>query len=200
MQTKFYMQPLLVTTDAPVGGAAMLPDALGNYQSTTHVESASGSNLSLTLESQVFRTFASIPVISQTQLAAEYKDLGDALAQMQEINVGEDWSVEQPVYEAASYVATILRARAFPVPKVFNHGPASVVFNWRNINSELYLTVSGNGLSALISTPERITKRLDIKYSDEALLKPTEFFALILAYHVLEPLVLEVSSGTSESR
>ena len=66
-------------------------------------------------------------------------------------------------------------ARKFPAPQVFNHGPKSVVFNWTNQAKSLYLTISSEKISALLSSPDRIHYRVDLQASeriDQSLLLP----------------------------
>jgi hypothetical protein len=113
-------------------------------------------------ESHVLRmTFSSVPVIWQSELRQEYQELGQALSEMTELEEGDEWKIDPPVYNIACFIAAELMANSFPAPSVFNHGPESVVFNWSNDNDNLYLTVSADKISALVSSPERIRRRIE---------------------------------------
>jgi hypothetical protein len=142
------------------------------------------------------KTFSSTPVIWQTQLGTEYQDLGEALTQMTELDEGSEWGIERPVYEAACFVAAGLMVNSFPAPHVFSHGPKSVVFNWSDDNNNnLYLTVSADRISALISSPERIKRRLE--YSAKELLNYRSLLGSIRSAQLEQP-VLMPASGTSD--
>jgi len=123
--------------------------------------------------------FLSLPVIEQWELNEEYRELGEALSEMTALEEADEWRIEPVVYHAASHVAAQLMVHSFPAPRIFNHGAQSVVFNWSNETDNLYLTVSANKISALISSPERITRR--IEYSATDLLKPAHLLPFIRA-------------------
>jgi hypothetical protein len=118
--------------------------------------------------------FASVPVVLRYELDQDYRDLGDALKEMVELDEGDDWRIDTPVYETACLVAAGLRDIHLPAPRVFTHGPKAVVFNWSNDIDNLYLTISADRMSALISTPESITRRID--YSHRLLADPAVAF------------------------
>jgi len=116
---------------------------------------------------QVLATsFSSIPVIWRSELAQEYRGLGEALGQMTQLDEGDAWKIEPTVYGSACYVAAGLMLSAYPVPQVFNHGSQSVVFNWSHGTSNLYLTISADKGSVLISSPEKIQRRVEFSLTD----------------------------------
>lgn len=107
-------------------------------------------------------TLSSIPIIWQYELHSQYQELGKALLELRELDEGEEWRIDEPVYEAALRVAFDLVDLSLPTPAIFTHGPKSVVFNWESGNTNLYLTVSADHISALVSTPASIQRRLEI--------------------------------------
>lgn len=141
------------------------------------------------------KAFSGTPVIWQSELGKEYEDLGEALSQMTEFEDGSEWVIDRSVYEAARFVAAGLLQNSFPAPRVFNHGPQSVVFNWSNESNNLYLTVSSDRISALISSPDRIRRRLD--YSPKELLNYNNILGSIRSAQLEQP-VLMLPTGTSD--
>jgi len=155
-----------------------------------------------------------VPAIDSAELREKYKDLGltialsgwaaarsapvSELGEMTEFEQGDDWGIEPAVYEAARYVALQLMAKDIPPPRLFNHGPKSVVFNWTSNNSgmALYLTVSADKVSALISSPARIQRRMEIDYSK----LPNTIYALSASVEggVDRQIVMLVVDTTSE--
>jgi hypothetical protein len=147
--------------------------------------------------SQIVRTtFSSIPVIWQSELGQEYRELGDALSQMTEIDQGSEWGVEPPVYGAACFIAAGLMANSYPAPHVFNHGPKSVVFNWSCEANNLYLTISADRISALLSSPERIQNRIEFSATD--LLNPMLLLSTIQSVHPDKPISMRLSGAVPE--
>lgn len=118
-------------------------------------------------------TFQSWPNISETlvttisyssegtTVTGEYQELGLALNQMVSVETDDDWRIKTSVYDASRYIAGFLMDNLYPEPRIFNHGPNSVVFNWTQETNNWYLTISTDRISALMSTPERITFRKD---------------------------------------
>jgi hypothetical protein len=104
------------------------------------------------------------------QLTQEYGELGETLKELAILEEEDDWRIEESVYAAASYYATELRSGSIPAPQVSVHGPKSVIFNWSNGYYNLYLTISANNVSALLSSPERIIRRKE--FSKTALASP----------------------------
>jgi hypothetical protein len=74
----------------------------------------------------------------------------------------DDWNISSQVYAASIYVAGTLMQNAIPRPGVFTHGPNSVVFNWSQEETSLYLTISKNNLSVLVSSNEGIQLHADL--------------------------------------
>jgi len=105
--------------------------------------------------------FSSVPKISASQLVGNYLDLSAALEYLKEYSFDDCSEIEQPVYDLAIDVAAHLISEGIPAPRVFSHGPKSIVFNWSDTFRNLYLTVSSDRISALISTPEQIKARIN---------------------------------------
>jgi hypothetical protein len=173
-------------------------DASGNYARTTQLfPSSEFADYSPTTESVVLKTtFSSVPVIWQSELRREYRDLGQALGEMTEFENDDDCKIDAPVYIAACYIAAELMANSFPAPRIFNHGPKSVVFNWSNEADNLYLTVSADHVSALISSPERIKRRIDL--SAHELANPSLIFSSIRAAYLEEPVKQLLTGAVSD--
>src|SRR6266478_8490113 len=91
----------------------------------------------------------------QSDLSADYQELGQALLEMRESGE-EEWGIDESVYTMASFVAAALMDYAQPAPKLLSHGSKSVVFNWEEDKRNTYLTVSAGYISALVSSPEQI--------------------------------------------
>src|SRR6266850_2368720 len=163
---KLRLQTLVVVGAGHAVGSntATVSDGSGNYLITTRVMSP-GSGMvvaSPKMESRIVReTFSSVPMISRHELATEFRELGEALAEMRELDEDSEGRIDPPVYETAYRVAAELMAYSFPAPQAFTHGPKSVVFNWTRECNNLYLTVSADRISALVSTPARIKRRLE---------------------------------------
>src|SRR6266850_4034826 len=100
-------------------------------------------------------TFSSVPVIWRQELESQYQELGRALSDLTELQEDDEWQVDRPVYQVACHIAAELVAVSFPPPSVFTHGSMSVVFNWEAEDTSLYLTISADHISALLSTPDR---------------------------------------------
>jgi hypothetical protein len=168
LDEEIYLQPIIVSSSSTscsdlafeVDGQAFQTRQLGPSQSAI----VPSKPHTLT-KSFMKNLFSSIPVISHHELKDEYRDLGNALSEMTQLGENEEWQIERPVFEAARYVAGELRGHGIPSPRLLSHGNKSVVFNWTMGKTNLYLTISGDRLSALVSTPERIQKRLEIDYS-----------------------------------
>jgi len=167
-----YYQPLIVTS-APESYADLIlnpQDESASYQARQIGPSSSGFSIipTQTLGENDFAVktiFSDTPAISSADLTNEYQELGTALNEMTELDDQDDWKIDAPVYDAACYVASELKKLSFPAPKIFTHGPQSVVFSWASNDNNLYLTISSNRLSAFVSTPERIKKRVEFDYS-----------------------------------
>jgi hypothetical protein len=149
-------------------------------------------------ENHIVKTyFSSVPVIWKSELNEEYRELGEALSEMIALEDEDEWRIDTSVYSAATYVASELKAYKVPAPRLFSHGPHSVVFNWSNTSDNLYLTISANRVSALLSSPERIVHR--IEYSPDQLPNPV---LLVLPYtptYMTPPIIPNTESNTDLS-
>jgi len=141
-------------------------------------------------ESRIRTAMSSVPVVRGAQLQEEYWELAEALSEMTQLEQAEEWKIEAAVYNAACYVAAGLMANSFPVPRVFNHGSQSVVFNWSDGSDNLYLTVSADRMSAMISSPERIKQRVDLSLVD-----PSRALSFVRAAYYKKP-VKQLIAGT----
>ncbi len=191
--TNIYRQAVVVlesSSELPNTHApnVLVPDSTGNYSHTVQMRPGVSEfvDASPRTESVILRTtFSSVPIIWQSELRREYQELGQALSEMTEVEEGDEWKIDAPVYNAACYVAEGLMASSFPAPRIFNHGPKSVVFNWSKDADNLYLTVSADHVSALISSPERIKRRIDLSANE--LMNPSFALSSIRAAYSEEP-------------
>jgi hypothetical protein len=140
------------------------------------------------------RSFSSVPVVSMAELAAEYGELGQALGEMATLGEDDEWWVESPVADVARCVAGELMNGGYPAPQLFTHGPKSLVFNWSRGSDNLYLTVSSDSISVLISTPQKIKRR--INYPVQALANPERLFPAIESAYLERPVVTLKSASS----
>ena len=124
---------------------------------------------------------SSTDIIGRSEQIQEYLELGEALNEMVGLEEDDEWKIDAPVYTTACYIASELMDALYPAPRVFNHGPKSVVFNWSVGTNNLYLTISPNRISALRSSPEHIERRVD--YSLKQLTNPALFLSFIESRH-----------------
>lgn len=86
------------------------------------------------------------------------KDLDDLYKDNEEVI-----NLNDPVYKMAVKVIGLLKEKNCPVPLIFVHGyleyPKSVVFDWKIEDLNLYITISSESISTLISTPKSILNR-----------------------------------------
>jgi hypothetical protein len=141
-------------------------------------------------------TSSILPVFFDSELSQDYRELGEALNQLRDLADQDEWKIDGPVYYAASFVAAELMDRGFPVPRVFNHGPHSVVFNWAHGSDNLYLTVSADRMSALISSPERIKRR--IEYPTPDLMKPSIMLSSITSAYLGQPIAHVITGSVTD--
>jgi len=193
--TRVYQQAMIVLDNTSASPEVLppLPDASGRYTFTKPYTMGSGlvgyGNVSTQQASLVFGTiFTNVPVILKSELINEYQDVGQTLNEMTDLEEGNEFWIEPAVYSAACFVAAGLMASSIPAPRVLTHGPNSVVFNWSDQTDNLYLTVSADRLSALISSPERITRR--VEYSIKGLISPSLVFSTIRAAYTGKPIKL----------
>ena len=177
--TKVWLQSMVVLTPSPDMSASSLKWA------------SSGSShmpISPAAESHILRTtLRSVPIIWKAELSQDYKELGESLSEMTKLNEGDEWIIDKPVYQFACHIAFELMLYSYPAPQIFTHGPKSVVFDWSQGANSLYLTISADKISALISTPERIKRRVD--YSTKELLNPSLILSAIQSAHLEQPVV-----------
>jgi hypothetical protein len=131
----------------------------------------------------------SVPAIWDAELTQGYQELAVALNEMSQVESEDEWSIDQRVYEVACYVAAELKSESLPAPQIFNHGRQSVVFNWSNGGDNLYLTISADRLSALISSPDRIKRRME--FSVRELMSPQLALASIRAAFTQRPVTVK---------
>ena len=151
-----YLQPFIVNSSSSTVFETKLTN--GIYEAVQLGPSSSDLSEVSTIpefEGVIVKAFASVPMIDQAEIKKDYQELGLALVEMKELEDDEELRIEPPVYAAACVVAVDLMAHLFPAPRVFTHGPKSVVFNWTNQSSKLYLTISSDKISALVSTPRK---------------------------------------------
>jgi hypothetical protein len=110
-------------------------------------------------------TSSSEPTVSKTNLFQSYGELESGLTQLAE-SEDEDWTIEPTVHNAARYVASTLMGQLCPAPKVFSHGPKSVVFNWSEGSYNLYWTISAHKIDMLFSSHERIEKQRELDFTE----------------------------------
>jgi hypothetical protein len=131
-----------------------------------------------TEERQTLRIPSSVGVpFGRIKQSQEYLEIGETLTAMVEIEEDGEWRIDESVYATASRVAVELMADSYPAPRIFSHGSKSVVFNWTSETNNLYLTISSNKISALLSSPEQIEARID--YSVNQLQNPALFLSSI---------------------
>jgi hypothetical protein len=191
---KVYRQAIVV-----LDSSSKLPDtAVFPYPQTVQVKlSATGFMGAMPTETLIVTTFSSVPVIWESELRQqEYQELGAALSEMTKLEEGDEWKIDPPVYNAACYVAAGLMVHSFPAPHVFNHGTKSVVFNWSYGADNMYLTISAEHISALISSPERIKRR--IEYSLNELMDPSVALPSIRAAYFKKPVKRLLTGAVSE--
>lgn len=197
-----YLQPLVVRwTSEPLdsfGQDSENESALMPYAKTTTTISAYMDQIPITDDQLVTTIFSNVPVIWRPQLMEEYLDLGQALDELSEITEDSAFPIEPPVYNAARFMANELMAKSVPAPRVFSHGPKSVVFNWTQRNNNLYLTISADRISALISSPERIKDRIEISCSPQEFFNAPNTISSLRSAQLGRPVTLFLTENISE--
>jgi len=192
--TKISLQPFAVAG----GSQAFWPSAtiIGNE----FVANPANTVVSFPLQSDQYSLIAkplwNIPIVWQSELDRDYQELGTALKELVELDEGDEWKIDESVHQTACYVAAELSARSIPAPRLFNHGSRSVVFNWSRGEDNLYLTISSDYVSALISSPQQIKRRME--FPTKYLLDSTVVVRGLLAPTYGQALVPKTSS-TSEA-
>lgn len=200
MPYSIYLQPLIVESSSEPTAAGVEEGAYsGPANSHTIVKQTSSSIAPIQSTSKgliVRRVLSNVPIISRAELAKGYQELGDALRELVELPPDNEWKIDSPVFSAARYVATELMGLSVPPPQVFNHGSESIVFNWSRENNELYLTVSADKMSALISKANRIAQRVEIDFS--SLSNPTAILSHSALAQIDEPTIFVMAGGSSD--
>jgi hypothetical protein len=156
------------------------------YESASQVSSANVGSVLPTTSVVLCKSFASTSSLWRQELDTQYRELGETLSELRH-SCDEDFKVDESVYNAASRVAAVLASRSCPAPKVFTHGPKSAVFSWEDGSKCVYLTVSANHLSALVSTAEQIKQR--IEFSTKTLQQTTLVVAAIESAQLERPVL-----------
>ena len=201
-ETDVYLQPLVIRSTSEPLGPSVLQEFHGDMIPTysyTKQSSAIAAFVDDTpiAESQIVKTvFSSVPVIWQSQMVDEYRELGQALTELTEFTDEEEWKIEAPVYNAACYMALGLMTESIPAPRVFTHGPKSVVFNWTHEANNLYLTISADRVSALLTSPERIMDRIEVSGTTSEFLASSAISSLRSA-QLNRPVVLVLTGSIS---
>ena len=177
--TNIYSQVTVILKPNSVPPEDYQADQQGPRVILSNSDFTSAVNMS---ETQILRMPVSSAGISWlSEQGHEYLGIGEALSEMVGLEEDDEWRIDKPVYTAACRIAAELMATPYPAPRVFNHGPQSVVFNWSIGTNNLYLTISSNRISALLSSPERIERRID--YSANQLPNPALFLYSIQPGH-----------------
>lgn len=200
-ETDVYLQPLVIRSTSESTNLPLPQEPIGDTipaYSYTKKSSAIAAFVGDTpiAESQIVRTvFSNVPVIWQSQLAEEYRELGQVLTEMTDLSEDEEWKIDAPVYNAACYMALGLMTKSVPAPRVFTHGPKSVVFNWVHGSNNLYLTISADRVSALLTSPERIKERIEISGTANEFLTGSETISSLRAAQLNRPVVLVLTGS-----
>jgi hypothetical protein len=141
-------------------------------------------------------SLVSVPGAWSLDVDSGYRDLGDALAELKD-PAAQEWQIDESVYNVARHVAGVLMQSDHPPPKIFAHGPKSVVFLWSEGINNLYLTVSANQLSVLTSTPDRIDRRIEMP--TEEVLAERILLAALRAAQFNQPILTQKSADKSEA-
>lgn len=201
--SKVYRQTLVVLTSTSDPSAYCAEPAAAHEEAVgVKIRRLQSGSISLAVPQTEVIIFAgpmssTVPVILASELAHDYRELGEALNELRDLDADDEWKIDAPVYHAACFVAAELMANNFSVPRVFAHGPHSVVFNWHNGLDNLYLTVSADRMSALISSPERIKRRIDYSASD--LIDPAFTLSSIRAAYLEHPIQRVITASTTDS-
>jgi hypothetical protein len=195
-RTEMYQQAFFVLDSASTSESLSAPLAKsGSRTEPVRVSGTSAFTASQAYtQTLVLGTLSSnISVVHKVELTHDYRELGQALSEMTELQEGDEWKIETPVFAAACFVAAGLMSYSLPAPRVFNHGPKSVVFNWSHEADNLYLTVSADRMSALIASSERIKRR--VEYSLKDLTDPALALSSVRAAYFGEPMKLLVTGS-----
>lgn len=183
-----YLAPIyrqfVVVLDPTSASPLDAPSTVGAYSSTT--SEATGTAALPSTEVFIWGTLvASVPIAWKSELVQEYRELGEALAELVKLEADDESHIEPAVFRTVCFVANELMVNLLPVPQILTHGPKSVVFNWSNGSDDLYLTISTDHLSALVSSPERIKRRTE--WSVRTLMDPALFLSSIRKAYLQNP-------------
>jgi phage repressor protein C with HTH and peptisase S24 domain len=96
---------------------------------------------------------------TQEEWEEDYSRLFEELALLaNEEEAGEHY-IKDEVYQVAVRLMEIAKGAGRVTPKIFSHGPDSVVFNWKDGATEVYATISADTMAILMSGPNGITHR-----------------------------------------
>jgi hypothetical protein len=96
-------------------------------------------------------------------MSAQYQELGEALNQLTDDELEEDWKIDGQIYESARIIASQLMQRSLPAPRIFTHGSNAVVFNWSFGTQSRYMTISKDCISILVTESTRRIGRADYR-------------------------------------
>jgi hypothetical protein len=191
-----YRQAIVILSDSPPIIAPSPSDPSRSYAQMAQLPYTTAPDAAVETESMILTTFSSVPIIMESELAQEYEELGEALREMTELEDEDEWKIDAPVYNTACYIAAGLMANSFPAPRIFTHGPKSVVFNWSNEIDNGYLTISADRISGLIYSPERIKRRME--WSVNELADPSHSLSSIRAAYSETPVKLSITGTVSD--
>ncbi len=194
-----YLQPLAVSASSAYITSDTTEES-ANQTNQTYTVTSPSTIISISPNApqpRLFRkSFSSLPIITMAELVLEYHELGEALSEMTTLDDDDERWIDPPVANIARRVASELMNGGYPAPHIFNHGPKSVVFNWSRGADNLYLTVSTDSISALISSPQRIKRRID--YPLTALATPDRLFPSIQSAYWERPIIV-IKSASSDA-
>jgi len=142
-------------------------------------------------------TVSNFASASSAEILAGYYDLGDSLGEMNELGADDDWKIDNAIFNKACLFAGKLLEYAYPPPKIFNHGPKSIVFSWSENGRDAYLTIAENSASTLISEGGEIIRRT--KYPIDQIANPAFASQVIPPMQLASPVRLLSSVSTNGS-
>jgi len=151
-----------ITTDYFGGSNVnMNGSPINTYEARAHQCTffATSNSMPTTFSTSPRNVYPPFSPTTETQVGS-YIELHQALTELHNLD-DDDWKIQTPVYFASVQVAATLLEYDIPKPAVFTHGTKSVVFNWSGQDVDLYLTVSKNRLSVLVSSAEGIEYRTE---------------------------------------
>lgn len=161
-----------------IQSSSSVPDQI-SYDDSSQIPTQITSNTLVPVNSfePLKRNASTFRDVINTKSHQEFLEVGETLSEMVELDEEDEWKIEEQVYTIACRIAAELMYSPYPAPRIFNHGPKSVVFNWTRETKNLYLTIGSSRISAMLSTPERIENRINI--SIDHLQNPSLFLSSI---------------------